>query len=255
MSENKVPNIQPIKLKEFDCKQSEYDMVPRLPMSSIILGPSGSGKTILLQNMILDIYRNCFSRIYIFSPSIDVDTTWLPVKKYIEEEMKVHNTTEEPIYFNHYDPEQLHKIIDTQHKVIDYMKKKNIKKLYSILVVVDDFADSPEISRHSKILHGLYTRGRHNSISTITATQKFAAIANIIRVNATELFVYRLRNYRDLETFIEEVSAVVDKKTLMQIYNMATSEPYSFLYVNLRAKTKNDIFHIRFDKKIEIEDD
>ena len=168
--------------------------------------------------------------------------------------MKVHNTTEEPIYFNHYDPEQLHKIIDTQHKVIDYMKKKNIKKLYSILVVVDDFADSPEISRHSKILHGLYTRGRHNSISTITATQKFAAIANIIRVNATELFVYRLRNYRDLETLLEEVSAVVDKKTLMQIYNMATSEPYSFLYVNLRAKTKNDIFHIRFDKKIEIED-
>lgn len=255
MSENKVPNIQPIKLKEFETKQSKYDMVPKIPFRSVILGPSGSGKTILLQNMILDIYRNCFSRIYIFSPSIDVDTTWLPVKKYIEEEMKVHNTTEEPIYFNHYDPEQLHKIIDTQHKVIDYMKKKNIKKLYSILVVVDDFADSPEISRHSKILHGLYTRGRHNSISTITATQKFAAIANIIRVNATELFVYRLRNYRDLETFIEEVSAVVDKKTLMQIYNMATSEPYSFLYVNLRAKTKNDIFHIRFDKKIEIEDD
>ena len=212
MTENKVPNIQPIKLKEFETKQSKYDMVPKIPFRSVILGPSGSGKTILLQNMILDIYRNCFSRIYIFSPSIDVDTTWLPVKKYIEEEMKVHNTTEEPIYFNHYDPEQLHKIIDTQHKVIDYMKKKNIKKLYSILVVVDDFADSPEISRHSKILHGLYTRGRHNSISTITATQKFAAIANIIRVNATELFVYRLRNYRDLETFIEEVSAVVDKK-------------------------------------------
>ena len=143
------------------------------------------------------------------------------------------DTDEESIYFNHYDPEALHKIIDTQHKVIDYMKKKNIKKLFSILVVVDDFADSPEISRHSKILHGLYTRGRHNSISTITATQKFAAIANIIRVNATELYIYRLRNYRDLETFIEEVSAVVDKKTLMQIYNMATSEPVS--YPPLRA--------------------
>jgi ABC-type cobalamin/Fe3+-siderophores transport system ATPase subunit len=230
-------------------------MVPKIPFRSVILGPSGSGKTILLQNMILDIYRGCFARIYIFSPSIDVDTTWLPVKKYIESDMKVKHTDEEPIYFDHYDPEALHKIIDTQHKVIDYMKKKNIKKLYSILVVVDDFADSPEISRHSKILHGLYTRGRHNSISTITATQKFAAIANIIRVNATELYIYRLRNYRDLETFIEEVSAVVDKKTLMDIYNMATSEPYSFLYVNLRAKTKNDIFHIRFDKKIEIENE
>jgi hypothetical protein len=168
--------------------------------------------------------------------------------------MKVHHTEQEPIYFDHYDPEQLNKIIDTQHKVIEYMKKKNIKKLYSILIIVDDFADQPQFSRQSKILHALYTRGRHHSISTVTATQKFAAIAPIIRVNASELYVYRLRNYRDLESFIEEVSAVVDKKTLMQIYNMATSEPYSFLYVNLRAKTKDNIFHIKFDKKIEIYD-
>ena len=59
-------------------------MVPKIPFRSVILGPSGSGKTILLQNMILDIHKNCFSRIYIFSPSIDVDSTWLPVKEYIE---------------------------------------------------------------------------------------------------------------------------------------------------------------------------
>ena len=253
--DSKVPNIQPIKLKEFEVKQSKYEMVPKLPMRSVILGPSGSGKTILLQNMILDIYKNCFSRIYIFSPSIDVDSTWLPVKKYIEHEMKVQHKDEEPIYFDHYDPEALHKIIDTQHKVIEFMKKKNIKTLYSILVVVDDFADSPEFSRHSKILHALYTRGRHNSISTITATQKFSAIAPIIRVNATELYIYRLRNYKDLETFIDEVSAVADKKTLMQIYTLATTEPYSFLYVNLRAKKVSEMFHIRFDKKIEIESD
>jgi DNA replication protein DnaC len=60
MTENKVPNIQPIKLKEFETKQSKYDMVPKLPFRSVILGPSGSGKTILLQNMILDIYRELF---------------------------------------------------------------------------------------------------------------------------------------------------------------------------------------------------
>ena len=91
-------------------------------------------------------------------------------------------------------------------------------------------------------------------MSTITATQKFASIAPIIRVNATELFVYRLRNDQDLQTFIDEISALMDKKTLLDIYNMATSEPYSFLFVNLRAKKKNDIFHVRFDKRIEVED-
>ena len=96
----------------------------------------------------------------------------------------------------------------------------------------------------------LYTRGRHNSISTITATQKFAAIAPIIRVHATELYVYRF-HYKDLETFVEEVSAITDKATILQIYQMATAEP---LYVNLRAKSKNHIFHIRFEKRIEIYD-
>ena len=182
-----------------------------------------------------------------------MDLTWQPVKEYIEENMKVQHTDEEPIYFDHYNPEALHKIIDSQHKVIEYQKKQNHKKLFSILIIVDDFADQPQFTRQNKILHSMYTRGRHNSISTITATQKFSAIAPIIRVNASELYVYRLRNYKDLETFVEEVSAVADKKTIMDIYNMATVEPYSFLYVNLRSKDRNNIFHIRFDKRIEID--
>jgi hypothetical protein len=62
-----------------------------------------------------------------------------------------------------------------------------------------------------------------------------------------------LRNYADLESFIEEVSAIYPKKTILEIYNMATDEPYSFLYVNLRAKAKKDTFYIRFEKRIEIE--
>ena len=66
-----IPNIQPIRVKEYENKQSKYTMVPTLPMRSIILGPSGSGKTILLQNMVLDIHRDCFSMIYIYIFSID----------------------------------------------------------------------------------------------------------------------------------------------------------------------------------------
>ena len=79
-----IPTIKPIKLKEYEVKQSKYNVASKLPIRSIILGPSGSGKSILLQNMILDIYKNCFSRVFIFSPSINVDyQTWEPVKKYL----------------------------------------------------------------------------------------------------------------------------------------------------------------------------
>jgi len=247
-----VPIIKPIKVKEFESKQSKYPQCAKLPMRSCVLGPSGSGKTILLQNMILDIYRNCFARIYIFSPSIDVDATWNPVKKYIEQEMNV-DTKKEQIYFDHYDPTALEHIIVTQHKLSEHMKKNSYNKLHQILVIIDDFADNPAFTRHSKLLHSLYVRGRHTFVSTITASQSFTALSPIIRKNITELYVYRLRNYRDLESLTEELSALVDKKTFLEIYNLAVEDPYSFLYVNLMAKTLDDVFHIRFEKKIKLE--
>ena len=124
-----APDIKPIKVKEFETKQSKYEHCGKLPIRSIVLGPSGSGKTVLLQNLILDVYRGCFSRIFIFSPSIDIDYTWNPVKDYIENHMKVVDSKDDPVYFNSYDPAALQNIIDTQHKVAEYMKKKNHKTI------------------------------------------------------------------------------------------------------------------------------
>ncbi len=39
-----------------------------------------------------------------------------------------------------------------------------------------------------------------------------------------------LKNYKDLDTFVEEVDAVYDKRTLLALYSTATEEPFSFLY-------------------------
>jgi len=244
------PKIEPIKLINYTSKQSKYDHCAKLPMRSILLGASGSGKTVLLQNMILDIYRGCFEKIYVFSPSVYLDGTWLPVKDYIENEMKVKHTKEDLIYFDEYIPSDLEKIIDTQRKITEYMKQQKLKKMYNILIIIDDFADDPSFCRHSKLLHSLYTRGRHSMISTCTATQVYNCISPIIRKNATELYVYRLRNAKDLECVIDELSALLDKKTLLQMYNLAVSEPYSFFSIFLTAKNLNDMFYIRLEKKL-----
>ena len=68
-------------------------------------------------------------------------------------------------------------------------------------------------------------------------------------------YIYTGFVIKDLEAFIDEVSAIADKKILLDIYKLATAEPYSFLYVNVRAKKLNDYFMTRFDKTITIEDD
>ena len=58
-----------------------------------------------------------------------------------------------------------------------------------------------------------------------------------------------MRNYGDLEAFLEEFSALADKKTIEQIYRMSTDEAYGFLYVKLGSKTVNDMFYGSLKKK------
>jgi len=64
------------------------------------------------------------------------------------------------------------------------------------------------------------------------------------------LYVFRLINYSDLQAFLDEVSAIAPKNDILEMYTLATDEPFSFLFVKLTAKNKNDIFMIRFDKKL-----
>jgi hypothetical protein len=61
----------------------------------------------------------------------------------------------------------------------------------------------------------LFSRGRHNSISTSVSSQTNNAVASIIRVDATVLIVYRLRNNPDLGTLIEEISGLTGRKELL----------------------------------------
>ena len=165
-------------------------------------------------------------------------------------EKEITNNDDEQFYFDHYDEEALFNIINTQRKIIEYQKKHNHNKLFSILIVVDDFADDVRFSRNSKLLHSLFTRGRHSQISTVVATQKFNSISPIIRVNASDLYVFRLRNYSDLQAFLDEVSAIAPKDIILEMYRLATDEAYSFLTVKLTSKDKNKIFLIRFDKAL-----
>ena len=250
---NSIPIVKPIDIPEYTYKNSKYDMMPSLPFRGILVASSTGGKTVLIQNLILNIYKGSFERIFIFSPSVHVDDTFRPVKKYINEVMNV-DTEKERVFYENYDPADLQKIIDTQHKVIEYQKKNKQKNLHSILIVIDDHADDPKTVRYSNILHGLFTRGRHNAISVVVSTQKYNVLAPIIRLNASALFIFRLKNMNEVNAFIEENSALVDKDELYEMYRIAVNDaPYSFLYINTNAKDVNKMFYVRFEKLLKIE--
>ena len=134
--------------------------------------------------------------------------------------------------------------------------------MYSILIVLDDIADDPKLARYSKILNSLYVRGRHNGISVITSVQKFNALNTLIRVNATHLFFYKVRNFKEIELFQEELSAIPrrsniqeSKQVLHKIYEIATNEPHSFPYINLLEKDRSKMFMKNFNFYLVIDGD
>ena len=54
----------------------------------------------------------------------------------------------------------------------------------------------------------------------------------------------------ELDAVIEELSAIHDKKVLMEMYQLATAEPYSFWYVNLAASKVEDMFWLRLEHRM-----
>ena len=127
-----IPIVKPINIPEYEYKQSKYEMVPKLPFRSIIVASSTGGKTVLIQNLLLNIYRGSFERVYIFSPSIHADPAFYEVKKYQKDVMKVDDTKED-LYFEGFNPSDLQKILERQKKSLSF-KRTTKKKNYSVYV-------------------------------------------------------------------------------------------------------------------------
>ena len=87
-------------------------------------------------------------------------------------------------------------------------------------------------------------------ISTLVLSQKYRLLSPVLRVNATALFVFRLRNAGDLQAIVEEQGALADSKTIRALYDAATMEAYGFLYVDLLASELSTTFYKSFESRL-----
>ena len=113
-----VPLIVAHKTKNYHIKQSKYDVVPKLPFKSIIYSPSGGGKTVLITNLIENVYRDCFERIYVFSPSINIDDNWKTTKQYLNSAINL-GENEPSLFQENFDESIVNDIMTAQKKITD----------------------------------------------------------------------------------------------------------------------------------------
>ena len=120
------------------------------------------------------------------------------------------------------------------------------------MTIIDDFADRYDIMHSaSNISKTLFIRGRRFGSSCWISSQKLSAITTVAMVYFRFMLVWKLRNQKETLALMEELSAMYDMQTLYQMYEVAISDQdHSFWYINLVAKRKEDMFHIRFEHKM-----
>ena len=233
--------------KTWNWRKPSSEVVPQTPgANGCFLAPSGMGKTTTLIALLLGPYRACFDEVHVFSPSVQLDSAWDPVREFAKH-------LKQSSFNAEWDEQALPEVLDRQRTTIRDLKgAKSKKPLPQILVIIDDFADRWDVMhRAATILTTLFIRGRHMGSSAWISSQKLTAISSVARVNFRFLCVWRLRNQKEIYALLEELSALYPIPVLHEMYETALNdEDHSFWYINLVAKKKEDMFHIRFEHKM-----
>ena len=114
--------VKPIPGKKFTMEQNPYKWAPVCPFRQILYANTNSGKTTLILSQCLDLYRDVFERIFVFSHSWETDQSWAPLKEYME--AREWNVRE--CGFTQYSDEALGNIIRTPSSEIEicvYLKE------------------------------------------------------------------------------------------------------------------------------------
>ena len=105
---------------------------PQTPgANGVFLAPSGLGTTTTLVAMLFGPYKGIFDSVHVFSPSVDIDSAWLPVKEIAG------NLMEGSTFNAEWDEASLRKVLDAhRNKIKDLKHAKSTKPLPQILTIM-----------------------------------------------------------------------------------------------------------------------
>ena len=161
----------------------------------------------------------------------------IPLKKYVKDVLKV--PPSEKWCYSEWEPDVLFEIMEKQKERIMKLKKdEDTTLLPQICVVINDWADRQEITHAptNNPITTAYLKGRHWAQNTIICTQRYASVATSIRVNCTHLCLLKRASTQSIKLFCEEFGNLAGgADNLVEIYEYAVAEPFSFLWCNFKA--------------------
>ena len=219
------------------------------------------GKTTAILHALLspNMYRGCFSRIYVFSGSILedgrlLDKSWQPLLDYCTDELGIDQTREQTFFPA--DPKALSKVLQEWETLSEHWKDKIIRgvmknQVRPACVICDDVSDQPSFAKHSSGIMSLAVRARHVFIGlVIYSVQKLRSIQSAVRVNVRNLWLWRARNLLEYKAVLEEVGNFVTPEQFAEMYKLAT-QGHDFLNIRLDQEA-NNMFFKAFETRLAI---
>jgi len=154
---------------------------------------------------------------------------------------------DEETMFTAWDEDALTELIDSHAAVNSALKKAGKRKLHAACLVIDDLADSPQFHNNHNLISRLFLMGRHVGVQCICLSQKWKALSTVVRSQTCFIVLFRMRNKKEKDAILEELSGLYPMKTLEELYNEATDGRHSFMYLNMLADRRQDVFYKRFD--------
>lgn len=242
-----VPPGKNIKVTELD-RVDEYLLKP--PFAMGLVAPKGSGKSTIIYNLISrpEFYYKKFDQVWMLSPTFYLDDTYAKVRLNEERVVTDVNRFAEVMtgIINKVNSEieaiklSVSKQAQSQGWSVDKTKeeveRQKSEKLDRILIIIDDAVGVKALERGSVITNS-FSRHRHLYISFLYAVQIYKAMPPVVRVNLSAILIFRIYNRGELKKIVEEQAVLVKDNTWMALYEHATKEPFSFLYINYKHPT------------------
>ena len=161
----------------------------------------------------------------------DVNKIYLYVKDPFESKYQLLINQREKVEIqNLKNPEAFTDYSQTINNVYENWEDYNLTKKRRVLKVFDDMiAGMDSNNKLSPIVTELFLRGRKFNISLFFISQFYFKLPKTIRLNATNYFIMKIPNKRELHQIASNHSPDINFNDFVKLYKEHTKEPYSFL--------------------------
>ena len=223
-------------------------LLPSDCMRWCVIGKSGGGKTNMTLEMLWKGYID-FSRLYIYAKSLDEESyQW-----FLEQMKHIPLTMEdEDGKVKEMEVDVIGQVVFCGNSIEDFIPFEDLDSKELNCIIIDDFISDPKLSYNPLILDYFY-RGRKRNADVLALSQTIKGLQKCYRDNCTQFLLFREAGGRkDLQELGSYLAPSLPTNTFIQIYEAATDELFSFLYVDHETNEPALRFRKNFDQILNV---